>query len=57
MVYMHTLFPCPAATKIFFSDQRGLSAIRSPDFINGKGGYLQVQHIGKKKKSNSAVNA
>lgn len=51
MVYIHTLFPYPAATKIFFSDQRGLSAIRSPDFINGKGGYLQGQHIiGEKKK-------
>lgn len=50
MVYVDTLFPCPAATKILFSDQRGLSAIGSPDFINGKGGYLQVQHIiGKKK--------
>lgn len=50
MVYVPTLFPCPAAAEIFFfSNQHGLPAIRITDFINGKGGYLQVQHITEKR--------
>lgn len=40
----------PQQQKFFFSNQHGLPAIRITDFINGKGGYLQVQHITEKRK-------
>lgn len=32
----------PQQQKYFFSNQHGLPAMRITDFINGKGGYLQV---------------
>lgn len=50
IVYVPTLFPCPSAAEIFFSNQHRLPAIRITDFINGKGAYLQVQHITEKGK-------